>query len=65
MTRIRAIALFWWEFVVGDDWFSAAAVVAAIAITDLLSHRHIASWWVLVVAVPVVLYVSLRRAITR
>jgi hypothetical protein len=42
---------FWWDFVVGDDWIAA------------LAAGNIAVWWVMPVAVAVVLYVSLRRAI--
>ncbi len=53
---------FWWEFVVGDDLLAAVSVVAAIGATAVLAALHVAAWWLLPVAVPLVLYVSLRRA---
>jgi hypothetical protein len=60
--RLRGFGQFWWDFVVGDDWLSAAAVVAAIALTALLAHASVSSWWLMPVAVIGVLYRSLRRA---
>ena len=30
MNRITAFGRFWWDFVVGDDWVTAAGVIAAI-----------------------------------
>ena len=57
MSRISAFGRFWWDFVVGDDWVSAAGVIAGLAITAAL-----ASWWVLPIAVALVLTVSLVRA---
>jgi len=54
---------FWWDFVVGDDWIAAALVIAAIGATAALAAGGVAVWWVMPLAVAVVLYVSLRRAI--
>lgn len=48
---------FWWDFVIGDDWVAAAGVVAAIVVTAVTGF-----WWLLPLAVVLVLYVSLRRA---
>ncbi len=48
---------FLWDFFVGDDPFVAAGVVLAIAVTALLEV-----WWLLPLAVLVLLYASLRRA---
>ncbi len=53
-----SVARFVWDFVVGDDWLAAAGVVVAIALTGLTGF-----WWLLPLAVLLVLYVSLRRAI--
>ena len=63
MKYVVSFGRFWWEFVVGDDWIAAALVVAAIGGTAALAAGNIAAWWVLPVAVAVVLYLSLRRAI--
>ncbi len=54
---------FWWDFVVGDDWRVAALVVVAIGATAVLAAAGVAAWWLLPVAVPAVLWLSLRRAI--
>ena len=65
MSRIAAFGRFWWDFVVGDDWLVAAGVVVALGLTALLAHREVSAWWVMPVAVVVLLVVSLRRAIAR
>ena len=37
MNRIKAFGGFWYEFIVGDDWRVAVAVVAALAITSVIA----------------------------
>jgi len=56
MTRF---ARFWWDFVVGDDWVAAVGVVVSIAATAVLE-----AWWFLPPAVVLVLYATVRRAIS-
>ena len=51
-----------WEFVAGDDWRTAAGVVVALALTAAIAQSGIAAWWVLPVAVVVLLALSIRRA---
>ena len=53
---------FWWDFVVGDDPLAALGVAVAIGATAVLAAAHVAAWWLLPLAVLVVLYRSLRRA---
>jgi hypothetical protein len=65
MTRIKAAALAVWDFVVGDDWLVALGVAVAIAVTALVADSAVAAWWVLPVAVVVLLLDSLRRAARR
>jgi hypothetical protein len=61
--RIRAFGFFWWDFVVGDDWLTAAGVVLSIGVTALLVHSAgIDAWWLVPVAVAALLLLSLRRA---
>ena len=36
MSRVRAFGLFWWDFIVGDDWRAAAGVGLAIGVTAAL-----------------------------
>jgi len=50
-----------WEFVVGDDWRTAAGVVVALAATALLASVGVAAWWVMPLAVLGLLALSLRR----
>ncbi|MFL5953351.1 MAG: hypothetical protein ACJ76I_04490 [Gaiellaceae bacterium] len=57
MSRIAAFGRFWWNFIVGDDWLAAAGVAVALALTAAL-----AAWWVLPLAVAIVLTVSVVRA---
>ena len=64
MRYVASFGRFWWEFVVGDDWIAAAGIVAAIGLTAALAASGITVWWVMPLAVLVVLTVSLRRAIS-
>lgn len=63
MRRLRAFALFWWDFIVGDDWWIAAGVVLTLAAIAGLDHAGIQAWWVAPPAVVAVVWVSLRRAV--
>jgi hypothetical protein len=63
--RARAFLAFWYDFVVGDDWRLTAGVVAALIVTALVDATGAPSWWVLPVAVLILLPVSVRRAIPR
>lgn len=46
--RLRAFAAFWYDFVVGDDWRIAVAVMVGLGVTALLAHvAHTSAWWVL------------------
>ena len=65
MVWIRRVFVFWYDFVVGDDWRVAVAVVAALALTYGISRTGVAAWWVQPTAVLIVLPVSLRRAVRR
>jgi hypothetical protein len=54
-----------YEFVVGDDWRIAVAVVLALAITVGVARTAIPAWWVLPAAVVLILPVSLAIAVRR
>ncbi|HEX5116873.1 MAG TPA: hypothetical protein VFW65_16905 [Pseudonocardiaceae bacterium] len=62
MRRLRAFGAFCYDFVVGDDWRVAVAVVLGLVLTWLLARAGVASWWLLPVVVLVVLPWSLWRA---
>jgi F0F1-type ATP synthase assembly protein I len=66
MSRLRSFGLFWWDFVVGDDWLVAAAVALGLCGTWLLDHvAGVAAWWLVPLIVLVVLPVSIRRLVRR
>ncbi len=65
MSHLRAFGRFWWNFVVGDDWRIAAGIVVAVGITWALSHNGVNAWWLLPLAVAVLLAASLWRATRR
>ena len=55
MRYIRAFGMFWWDFIVGDDWRVAAGIALAIGLTSLLTHNGVNAWWLLPVAVALLL----------
>ena len=55
MKYVRSFVLFWWNFVVGDDWRVAAGLLAAFALTWVLAHHGVAAWWVLPLGVVLLL----------
>lgn len=63
MTRLSAFSIGVWEFVVGDDWRTALGVVLALGLTALLADTAVAAWWLMPVAVPGLLALSIRRAV--
>ena len=63
MKKLAAFGWFWWDFVIGDDWLVAVLVAAAIGATAVLAAANVAAWWLLPLAVPLILWLSLRRAI--
>ncbi len=58
---MKRFAVFWWDFVVGDDWRVAAGIALALGLTALLATTWASAWIVLPLAVAVVLWLSLRR----
>jgi hypothetical protein len=52
---------FWWEFVIGDDWRVAAGIAAALVVTFVLAHDHVAAWWLMPAATATVLLVAVWR----
>ena len=59
---LRGFAAFWWDFIVGDDWRIAAGVVVALAATAAVARTNVPAWWLVPVAVAVMLCLSLWRA---
>jgi hypothetical protein len=63
VNRLRAFGLFWYDFVVGDDWRVALWVLLAIGATAGLAAGGVNAWWLLPVAAAGALADSLRRAV--
>jgi hypothetical protein len=62
MTRLRALGQFVYDFVIGDDPLIAAGIVVALGLTAALAGSDFSAWWILPLAVVLVLSVSLHRA---
>jgi hypothetical protein len=61
MKYIVAFARFWWDFVVGDDWRVAAGLAVALGLTWALEDNGVSTWWLLPIAVGLLLTESVRR----
>lgn len=61
MKYIIAFGAFWIDFIVGDDWRIAVAVVVGLAVTAALVWMGIPAWWVLPVGITGYLAVSMTR----
>jgi hypothetical protein len=65
MKRLRRFGAFWYDFVVGDDWTVAFGVLLALVLTYALSSASLPAWWLLPLAVVLLLPFSLWRAVRR
>jgi hypothetical protein len=65
MKRVKAFGLFWWDFVVGDDWRMAAGVILLLAVSALIAHNGNAAWWLPPLGVIGLLGYSVLRAARR
>ena len=59
---MRTFARFWYEFVVGDDWRVAAGIAVALGLTAILVRLDVTAWWLLPLAVVLLLGLSVRGA---
>jgi hypothetical protein len=62
VSRVRAFFLGVWDFVVGDDWRTALGVALALGLTALVSETSVSAWWIMPLAVLLLLALSIRRA---
>ncbi len=62
MNRVQAFFLGVWDFVVGDDWRTALGVGVALGLTGLVGETSVAAWWIMPLAVIVLLAFSIKRA---
>jgi len=62
MSFLKTFGRFWYDFIVGDDWRLAIGAVTAITVMYVAAHNDVNAWWLLPVAVPTLLCVSLLHA---
>jgi hypothetical protein len=60
MRRVRGAAAGVWDFIAGDDWVTAAGVVASLGVTALIMDAD-AAWVVMPIAVAALLGLSVWR----
>ena len=65
MRYVVVFGRFWWDFVVGDDRRVAAGLAVAFVVTWVLAHHGVAAWWVLPLAVVLLLVGSVLREARR
>ena len=58
MSRLEGFGRFLWDFVIGDDWRIAAGVAIALAVTAVVGGTSVAAWWILPLAVALLLGAS-------
>jgi uncharacterized membrane protein len=58
---MRRFGAFWWNFLVGDDWRVAVGILLAFGLTAILATTPLPAWWLLPLAVALVLWRSLLR----
>ena len=61
MKYVAAFGRFWWDFIVGDDWRVAGGLAVSLALVWFLAHEGVNAWWLLPVAVALLLVESVRR----
>jgi uncharacterized membrane protein len=62
-SRLKAFGLFWWDFIVGDDWLIAVMVILGIAATAAVAVASAQlAWLVLSAVVLAAILVGVRRA---
>ena len=63
MNALIRFARFWYDFVVGDDWTIAVAVVVLLALADIAAGHGRVAWPIVPVGVGAVLTVSVGRVL--
>ena len=61
MKILAGFVHFWYDFIVGDDWTIAAAIVVALVVVGVLARASVTSWWLLPLVVVAFLAASLWR----
>jgi hypothetical protein len=62
MKRISQFGRFWYDFIVGDVWTFAVAVIGLLSLPAAIAHNGRVAWPVLPAGVAAILFVSVWRA---
>lgn len=62
MRYVRNFGIFWYDFIVGDDWTIAVGVVAIMVISFLLEQVGVPAWWFFFLAICGLLFYTVKRA---
>jgi hypothetical protein len=62
---VRNFVLFWVDFIVGDDYWVAAGIVAVLGLCAALSRTSVPAWWLAPLGILGVLALSVGRAALR
>jgi hypothetical protein len=60
--RLIAVARFWYDFIVGDDWRLAVGVATTLALTAVTAALAAPAWWVTALGTVAVLGASVAAA---
>jgi hypothetical protein len=63
MRWLSQFGRFWYDFIVGDDWTIAVAVVGVVAVTSAVAHSGHVAWPILPIGVSLVLSASVWRVL--
>jgi hypothetical protein len=61
MPYLKQFLMFWYDFIVGDDWVVAVGVGAALVLLTQLVSRSVNAWWLMPLAIVGLLGLSLWR----
>jgi len=62
MKALSQFGRFWYDFIVGDDWTIAVAVVVLLSVTSAIAHAGHLAWPILPAGVALILGASTWRA---
>jgi hypothetical protein len=65
MTWLTQFGKFWYDFIVGDDWRIAVGVVLTVGGVFSAAHHGFNWWWLLPLAVALLLGVSVTHELRR
>ena len=62
VSTVIAVARFIYDFIFGDDWRVAVAIVLGLVATGLLVANQISAWWLVPVLAIGMTWISLQRS---